>query len=148
MKLLFIATLLFSTGSFNTGNSFVKDQVRINFEKTFPGVTEVKWVQQENKVKAVVEQAEIKTHITYNADGTVEKCIRYYSCQQLPAHIRARVYEKYPDAKIQGVTETFEDKSMNYYIHLKNEDKFVELHADPSGDLTKIKSFKDASGQE
>ena len=145
MKLLFIATLLFSVPGIPTGNPFEKDQIKINFAKTFPGVTNVVWVQEEENVKAVVEQEEIKTHITYNPDGTVEKCIRYYSCKDLPAHIRARVFEKYPDGKILGVTETFEDNAMNYYIHIKNEENLIQLQADPSGQLSKLSSVRDGS---
>lgn len=148
MKLLLIATLLFSAPGFPGSTVFEKDIVKINFEKTFPGVTDVVWVQEENNVKAVIEQDEVKTHITYNPDGTVEKCIRYYSCKHLPAHIRARVYEKYPEAKILGITETFEDEAMNYYVHIKNEENLIQLHSDPSGQLTKLKSFRDGSGKE
>ncbi len=148
MKLLLIASLLFSSPGFPGGSVFEKDQVKINFEKTFPDATGVVWVQEEKTVKAVIDQDEIKTHITYNPDGTVEKCIRYYSCKNLPAHIRARVYEKYPEAKITGVTETFEDNAMNYYVHLKNEENLIQLHSDPSGQLTKLKSFRDGSGKE
>ena len=145
MKLLFIISLLF-TGSFPADNVFVRDQVKANFDKTFPNANDVTWVKHDNNtVKAVLIQDDIKTHITYNPDGSVNQCLRYYDCKNLPAHIRAKIFEKYPECQIVGVTELFADNALNFYINIKNDSKILELRADPSGDLTKMKSFKDAS---
>ena len=145
MKLLFIISLLLS-GSFSADNVFVRDKVKVNFDKTFPNANDVVWVKQDNdNVKAVLVQDDIKTHITYNPDGTVNQCLRYYACKHLPAHIRARVYEKFPDSEIIGVTEAFSENALNYYINIKSNAKIYELRSDPTGDIVKLKSFKDGS---
>lgn len=152
MKRIFIfALVLVTTGSFrlsdpgNNDTLNVKDKITENFEKTFPGVSNVVWFKQEDGMKAVIEQGDIKTHITYDSEGKVQKSMRFYPCKHLPAFIRAKVYEKYPSCQVTGVTESFMANDLTYQINITEGDKIVILNSDAVGNLTKVKSFKNAA---
>jgi hypothetical protein len=122
-------------------------ELEVIFKKTFPGATDVQWVHYKGYQKAIVRQKGMVTHITYTYGGDMQKTIRYYRSEYLPAYLLAKLYHRYPTADITGITEVFDEAGLAYYINIKKASRYVELKADALGNMIIVNQYRDASGQ-
>jgi hypothetical protein len=87
---------------------------------------------------------DIRTKITYNADGLIVKTIRYYSGEQLPLFILTKITNKYVDKDIFGVIEESTDNGVIYHVTLEDTKNWILISADDYGSLTVDNKYKKA----
>ena len=77
----------------------------------------------------------------YDVEGNVKKSIRYYGEDKLPPMIVGNLHKKYPGAKVFGITELSTPEEFTYQIVLENEKHWLNVNADPLGNMKMIKKL-------
>ena len=145
MKKLFIFLCLFAAlGSAATTPPEVNEKVLKAFKETFAKAIDVVWHETQNSYVASFTQLAITTRATYDTEGNLLRTTRYYSEENLPIHIRAKLKTKYSDKKVHGITEITEDDEVAYHIVLQDEKNWYIVKSDNWGSLELTKKYRKA----
>jgi len=145
MKKLIILTCLFAALSATASTPpEVSEKVLKAFNETFIKATDVVWHEMQNLYEASFKQSEIITRAMYDTDGNLLRTTRYYSQENLPINILAKVKKKYEGKSVFGVTETSTEDEVSYYITLEDEKNWYIIKADNWGTLELSQKFRKA----
>src|SRR4249920_1523539 len=114
-----ISMLALSAGIFARGVE-VNEKVLKSFKESFPKAEQVTWQEYTDAYVVNFTTIGIKERITYDKEGNFVSAIRYYSQDNLPAHIICKLKKNYPDQKVYGVTEVTTETQIQYYVKLEN----------------------------
>lgn len=114
----------------------VNEKVIHTFNKVFKNAQNVVWASKEKYNEASFDMGSVKTKAIINNDGHLIQTIRYYKEANLPSNILYSVRKKYNNEEIWGVTETSSENGVNYYITLKSEKSWYNIHANQNGSIT------------
>jgi len=142
--ILSAATLLCAVLMFAGTLPEVNEKVLKAFESTFKNVTDVAWQEFDDHYQVSFKQSAIISRANYDKDGNLLSTRRYYSGDQLPPNILAKLKNKYAEKKIFGVTEISTEESIEYTIVLEDERKWYFISADASGSLWLDKKYNKA----
>jgi hypothetical protein len=140
-KLLPLVFMLISTMAMALPN----EKVLKNFNLTFPKADSIVWSESETEYGVYFVNDGVKCRIWYDLEGNVKKSIRYYGEEKLPPIIVGNLQKKYPDAKVFGVTEVSTPEEFTYQITLESEKHWLDVNADPVGNLKTIKKLNKAA---
>jgi hypothetical protein len=145
MKKLIILTCLFAALSATASTPpEVSEKVLKAFNETFIKATDVVWHEMQNLYEASFKQSEIITRAIYDTDGNLLRTTRYYSQENLPINVLAKVKKKYEGKSVFGVTETSTEDEVSYYITLEDEKNWYIIKADNWGTLELSQKFRKA----
>lgn len=145
MKKLIVFLVLFAAlGAAATTPPEVNEKVLKAFKETFAKATDVVWHEMQNTYLASFKQSEITTRATYDTEGNLLRTTRYYSEENLPIHILAKLKKKYSDKLIHGVTEITQDDEVAYHITLHDAKNWYMVKADNWGGLELTKKYRKA----
>lgn len=140
--LLTAATAFFSLFIF--ANEPVNEKVLQAFNQSFKNVKEVIWHEYGDHYEVKFKQNEIRSRVSYDADGNILKAIRYYTADGLPIFVRAKLESKYKGKKVFGVTEVASNDELKYHIVLEDEKTWTHVEGDSFGNMITTKKFKKA----
>lgn len=145
MKKIVVCLVLFAAlGAAATSPPEVNEKVLKAFKETFAKATDVVWHEMQNSYQASFKQSSITTRATYDTEGNLLRTTRYYSEENLPIHVLAKVKKKYSDKLVHGVTEVTEDDEVAYFVTLHDEKNWYIVKSDNWGSLELTKKFKKA----
>ena len=145
MKKLIILSCLFAALSASASNPpEVSEKVLKAFNETFIKATDVVWHEMQNLYEASFKQSAITTRAIYDTDGNLLRTTRYYSQENLPINILAKVKKKYEGKSVFGVTEASTEDEVSYYITLEDEKNWYIIKADNWGTLELSQKFRKA----
>jgi len=145
MKKLIILTCLFAALSATASTPpEVNEKVLKAFNETFIKATDVVWHEMQNLYEASFKQSAITTRAIYDTDGNLLRTTRYYSQENLPINILAKVKKKYEGKSVFGVTEASTEDEVSYYITLEDEKNWYIIKADNWGTLELSQKFRKA----
>ena len=143
MKKIVVCLALFAAlGAAATTPPEVNEKVLKAFNETFTKATDVVWHEMQNTYQASFNQSEIATRAFYDTDGNLLRTTRYYSEENLPIHVRAKLKKKYSDKAVHGVTEITEDNAVAYFVTLHDEKNWYVVKSDNWGSLELTKKFR------
>ncbi|HEV7621222.1 MAG TPA: hypothetical protein VGO09_05795 [Flavisolibacter sp.] len=122
----------------------INEKVLHAFNRTFQNAKDVHWSEYLPYYEVNFKHNDIRTKITYNADGLIVKTIRYYSGEQLPLFILTKITNKYVDKDIFGVIEESTDNGVIYHVTLEDTKNWILISADDYGSLTVDNKYKKA----
>jgi hypothetical protein len=142
-KVLMAAVLLFgATGIFAGTPPEVNAKVLQAFHETFKNPKEVTWNEYDTYYEVNFKQeVDIKTRVQYDMNGNVLQMVRYYSEQELPPLILAKLKKKYKDRSVFGVTEIFFQDNLEYYIKMQDEKHWYTIKSDIYGNSEQTEKF-------
>jgi len=143
-KIVVFAALFAALGAAATTPPEVNEKVLKAFQETFIKATDVVWHEMRNSYQASFIQSSITTRATYDTEGNLLRATRYYSEENLPIHIRAKLKTKYTDKKVHGITEITEDDEVAYHIVLQDEKNWYVVKSDNWGSLELTKKYRKA----
>jgi hypothetical protein len=138
-KTFFISMLIVisATSIFATKTYAVNDKVLKIFNETFPEVRQPIWNTFDKYYEVYFTKPDnLSYRIDYDFDGKVIQTMRYYDGINLPAFIKSKVSEKYPNKKIAGVTEVNSDTEFGYHIILEDDKNIYNVKSDPTGNIS------------
>ena len=147
-KILFLIIVSFvSTGIFATPHRTIDSSgIQKAFHQDFPEVAHFKIYTSGGQY--VVYFNDDANHssgrVYYDADGNILQTYKYYTGEQLPPFIRARIKEKYDDKNISTVTEITNPDHHYYSIILSDSKQMFIVNSDEKGNLQLIKKYKKA----
>ena len=145
MKKLVVFLVLFAAlGAAATTPPEVNEKVLKAFNETFTKATDVVWHELQNSYLASFKQSEITTRATYDPEGNLLRTTRYYSEENLPIHIIAKLKKKYSDKSVYGVTELTQGDDVAYFVTLQDAKNWYMVKADNWGGLELTKKFRKA----
>ena len=136
-KLLPLLLMLISSVALALPN----ERVLKNFNITFPKADSIVWYESETEYGVYFINDGVKCRMWYDLEGNVKKCLRYFGEEKLPPIIVGSLQKKYPDAKVFGVTEVSTSEEFTYQIVLEGEKHWLNVNADPVGNLKMIKKL-------
>lgn len=144
MKKILVAAALFITlHSFATPTA-VSEKVLHAFNQVFKNAEQVRWEEKDGQYEVQFNQDNIKNRVLYDNNGNVLESLRYYSEEQLPLLIRAKVQKQFAGEKVFGVTEHFVNNEVVYHIILENDTQWINIHSSASGEIHIDKKYKKA----
>ena len=148
MKKIFVAAaaILFSTSIFanNTEPAPVTEKVLQAFEESFKGAEKVSWHEYLNHYEVKFLHNAIDSRIVYDADGNILRTTRYYSGEQLPLFVRAKLERQYKGKKVFGVTELATEGELDYYIVLEDAKTWTHVKCNATGSMETTKKYRKA----
>ena len=138
-KIIYLALALISLSARAATPS---EKVLKAFKETFSFAENVIWEEMGNSCQASFKQSEIAVRATYDNEGNLLKTVRYYTEDNLPPNILAKLKKKYPGKNVFGVTELTSDEEVAYSISLKDDKNWYNIKSDPYGNLLRIEKFK------
>ena len=145
MKKLVIFLVLFAAlGAAASAPPEISEKVLKAFKETFVKATDVVWHEMQNTYEARFKQSEIISKATFDKDGNLLCTTRYYSEENLPIHVLAKVKKKYSGKSIFGVTESTIEDEVSYYITLQDEKNWYIIKSDSGGFLEVSKKYRKA----
>ena len=145
MKKIVVCLALFAAlGAAATTPPEVTEKVLKAFKETFAKATEVVWHETQNSYMASFKQFEISTRATYDEEGNLLRTTRYYSEENLPVHILAKVKKKYAGKTIHGVTEITENDEVAYHLAMCDDKNWYFVKANSSGQTEVTKRYRKA----
>lgn len=142
-KLLFPLAILFSVICFaNNPIPAINEKVLKAFNESFGDVKNVSWYESGKIISARFNCNGIDTQIRYDKNGNVLQTIRYYTEKELPPFIQTKVKEQYKDKEIFGITELSSGSYLFYYVVLHDDKNWLNVQADPYGNLTLYSKMK------
>ncbi|KAA9041958.1 hypothetical protein FW778_08065 [Ginsengibacter hankyongi] len=137
MKKIFFAclvTIVSATSVFAAPKSLVTEKVLKVFHEAFPEVKKPSWYTFDNYYEVYFTNPDNSScRIDYSPDGILLSTTRYYTEQNLPPAIRAKVNEKYPGKKIFGITEVSNSENVTYNIVLEDNKNWYNIESDATG---------------
>ena len=143
-KLVVFLALFAALGAAATTPSEVNEKVLKAFKETFAKATDVVWHEMQNSYLASFKQSEIITRATYDTEGNLLRTTRYYSEENLPIHVLAKLKKKYSDKSVYGVTEMTQDDDVAYFVTLHDAKNWYIVKADNWGGLELTKKYRKA----
>ena len=143
-KLLFAAATFISLSSFANPPADIDAKVIKAFNETFAYARDVVWNEMDGFYEVTFKQNDIQSRVQYDAEGNVLASIRYYSEQQLPLNVLAKVKKNYAGKKVFGVTEVANEEMVVYEIVLEDEKNWIIVQADAAGTMVQKKKYKKA----
>jgi len=143
--LLSVTAAIFSLVVFAAPNA-VNEKVLKAFNASFKDAKQVVWEENldANLYEVKFVHNDIKSRITYDAEGNILKAIRYYYEQQLPLLIQGKLKQKFAGKKVFGVTEVSSQDQMSYHIVLEDAKNWTIVICDAQGYMTVDKKYKKA----
>lgn len=144
---LFFASVV-STGIFATLPRTIDSSGKIQkvFHQDFPQVTHFKiYTSGDEYVVYFSDDANHSSgRVYYDADGNILQTYKYYTGEQLPPFIHAKIKEKYNGKDISNVTEITDTDQHYYSIILSDSKQMFIVNSDEKGNLQLIKKYKKA----
>jgi hypothetical protein len=146
MKRLILSAvvILIATSSFADPLPDVNEKVLKAFSETFKNVSEVKWNEYDDYYEVNFKRSEVISRVRYDKDGNVLGTTRYYSGENLPPNILARLKKEYPGRSVYGVTEISSEDNIMYSITLEDARKWYTVTSDAFGYLQLYQKFNKA----
>jgi len=141
-KIIYLAVLLTSLTATAATPPEISEKVLKAFKETFSFAENVTWEELNNTCQASFKQSEIAVRATYDNEGNLIKTIRYYTQENLPPNILAKLKKKYSGKEVFGVTESSTEDEISYNIALKDDKNWYNIKSDPYGNLLQIEKFK------
>jgi hypothetical protein len=144
-KIILAAVILTSSLQLLAAGPLPVDEKILNeFNKTFQRAQEVSWSELPGGYEVKFKQDEVIVKITYDKDGAILKTLRYYSEEQLPIIVLAKVKDRFKEQKVFGVVEESSLEGTYYHITLEDEKNWTMVKADGTGSMSVEKRFKKA----
>ena len=144
MKKLLLGIALFASVMTFASELPVDDKVLKVFNESFPNARKVSWNDSGNQYEVYFENGEVKYRMKYDANGQVLRTERYYTGDQLPPFILARLSHRFPGKKVFGVTEVTSEESLRYHVIMEDATRWYQISASATGDIQLEKKFKKA----
>ena len=141
-KIIYLAVLLTGLSAAAATPTAVNEKVLKAFKETFSFAENVTWEEMENSCEASFKQSDIAVRATYDNEGNLLKTIRYYTEENLPPNILAKLKKKYTGKEIFGITEISSEEEISYTISLKDDKNWYTVKSDPYANLQQIEKFK------
>ena len=142
--LLTVATAIFSLLVYATEPTAVSEKVLQAFHASFKDAKQVVWEERTDLYEVRFLHNDIKSRITYNAEGNILRSVRYYYEQQLPIMIRTKIKDRFAGKKVFGITEVASSDEVIYHVVLEDEKMWTNIECDAYGNATVVKRFKKA----
>jgi len=144
--LLSVTAAIFSLAVFAASPTAVTEKVLKAFNASFKDAKQVVWEENPtaNEFEVKFVHNDIKSRITYDAEGNILKAIRYYSETELPLLIQGKLKQKFAGKKVFGVTEVASQDQVNYHIVLEDAKYWTIVTCDSHGYMTVDKKYKKA----
>lgn len=130
-KLIITLMLAVVTGgimAFASGNP-VTEKVLESFQKEFPRISEVHWVDGDNFYRADFVMNTQHVSAFFSAEGELMGLTRYISSLQLPLNLMSELKNQYENYWITDLFEVNKDGSTLYYVTIENADLKLMLKA-------------------
>ncbi len=144
MKRIFLAATSLFCSLIVLAEEPVNEKVMQAFTQSFKHVKDVVWHEYANYYEVVFKQQDIRARISYDTDGNIVKSLRYYTEDQLPFFVRAKLQKQYAGKKVYGVTELTEWDQINYHVVLEDEKSWTHVKCDPYGSMETVKKYRKA----
>jgi len=141
--LLSVTAAIFSLVVFAAPTA-INEKVLKAFNASFKDAQQVVWEEHTNVYEVKFVHNDIKSRITYDANGNILKTIRYYNEEQLPLLIRGKLKEKFEDKKVFGVTEVATQDELSFHIVLEDEKTWTIVISDATGFMVVDKKYNKA----
>jgi hypothetical protein len=105
-------------------------------QHTYPNAEHKTWYQLEDGYKVYFDCGVVKNTIEYDQQGHMRKALRYYGLETLPPLIAEKLYEKWPNRNVYGVTELCTSEGIQYTIVLQDEQHWYTIESDADGDMS------------
>jgi len=141
-NILSVCLLCFCLSSF--ASSGVSEKLLQSFKETFPSAQQVQWQEfPDNYIVNFVVQG-VRNRINYDKDGNLISATRYFGEENLPLNILTHLKKRFPNQKIFGVTELETDSNIEYSIKLQDNENWMTVKSDISGNLDVVEKYKRA----
>lgn len=138
--ILSFAIAMVTTTFANDAN--LNEKVLKAFSTAFEGASNVSWTGNDEKPTATFDLNKIRTVASFDENGNLLRTMRYYTAENLPAHIIASVKKHYSKTEIHGVTEVVKNDEINYHLSLKDSKNWYMVKSSATGNLELEKKFK------
>jgi hypothetical protein len=138
MKKIILAMIMataLQASAFASPVTEVNEKVMKAFTETFRSAAGTRWSVSGEVYEACFTYNDLVTRVRYDAEGNTLKTIRYYTEQQLPLSILARVKKQYGGQKVHSVTEVTVEGGTEYHITLEDAWNWTLVLGDTSGCL-------------
>lgn len=146
--LLLIIVSVAGTGIFANPHRIPDSSVNIKkiFHQDFPEVTHfnISTLNNEYVVYYNDQASHNSGRVYYDTDGNILQTYKYYTGEQLPPFIRAKIKEKYDGKTISNVTEVTNADQHYYSIILSDSEQMFIVNSDEKGNLQLMKKYKKA----
>src|SRR5687768_13180266 len=130
-KILLIATIMGS--SFLASAVPVNEQVLSAFEKTFVNVTDATWTERADTYEVSFTHFGVPTKVEYDTKGNILSAERESTVALLPLRVVKELNTRFPDLKINKVTEVNKKKKLYYVITLEYAGDLHKVRFDTAG---------------
>ncbi len=127
------------------GNENVSKKALKYFKKKYGNVTNVNWVQRDDKYLATFINEETTTKLLFDEKGNLIYGIDYSSEKLLPYSIKRQVFNKYKNYKIIIVAKINEDNRNTWVINLTGETNYATVVVDEDGEMQETENFQRAN---
>jgi hypothetical protein len=91
-----------------------------HFLSNFSPSTVVKWFREEQHYIASFKEGDSTDRAYYKSNGNFDFCIKYYRADDLDAHLKSAVLEKFPGCEILTITELTDLQKTDLFIKIKD----------------------------
>jgi hypothetical protein len=126
------------------GSSFFANAVPVNekvlsaFQTTFVDATDAVWTENENTFEVSFTHFGVPTKVEYDVKGNILSAERESTVALLPMKVVKELVAKYPDMKINKVTEVNKKKKLYYVIKLESAGELHTVRFDAAGNMKRI----------
>jgi hypothetical protein len=90
------------------------------FRKMFPRITDESWFKNNDGYIVSFVQKSVRNQVHFNPKGAFQYTVRYYEEKDLPAELLKAMKKKYPDYRINVVTEIMNGERTLYLVKIEN----------------------------
>jgi hypothetical protein len=115
----------YRTGGEGGGSSNVPlNEINIHayrqFRKMFPQVSDERWVKNSDGYIVSFVQNSLRSQVHFNPKGAFLYTVRNYGERDMPADLSLAIKKKYPDFRINVITEIMNDERTLYLVKIEN----------------------------
>lgn len=135
-KILVIAAIM--------GSSFLANAVPVNekvlsaFESTFVNATDATWTETANTYEVSFKHFGVATKVEYDTRGNILSAERESTVALLPMRVVKELVARFPDMKINRVTEVNKKKKLYYVIKLESAGELHTVRFDTAGNMKRV----------
>ncbi|MFL5740192.1 MAG: hypothetical protein ACJ75B_08240 [Flavisolibacter sp.] len=114
----------------------IPQEIEKHFQEIYPSAQKVMWSKTEKGYGVYFENGEVRCRFEYDSNGKVIHSLRYFKADLLPPLLTQKIFQRWSQRKIYGVTEVSTPDRLYYVIILEDAKYWYTIESDQLGDFT------------
>ena len=136
MKKILVITAIMGSSFFASAEP--NEKVLTAFETTFVNATDATWTESGNTFEVNFKHFGMPVKVQYDVQGNILAAERETTVALLPMRVVKELKTKFPDMKINRVTEVNKKKRLYYFIRLESAGELHTVRLDAEGNMKRV----------